>query len=287
VTAVPVERADPMVCAMARILAAAPVGTLLGGATPLSTLASHLAVAVYRPDLAVLGSQGRWGAAPQVGLLGQEDLAANAPGTVPLDLEAIFRAVAGGRFRIWILPAQVDRQGNANLSRVGPAAAPRPALVGSRGLPDDSVLLPQSLYYLTRHTARTVRDRVDHVTAVGDPALRPVGARPGGRPAFLVTPLGVWDFSGQGGAMRLRAILPGVGEAEFDEAQEPYPAPPPPPVVSPPTPAERQALEGLDPFGVRRLELADGAAADALRRRIRREEEALLVPDASRRSEGA
>ncbi len=278
-------RADVMVCVMARVTARlAPRPDLVGGATPLSHLAGALARAVYAPDLPVLASQGRLGRAP-LGWLGQEDsaLLAEGSGRVGMDLPEIFAYVTSGRFAIWIGPAQIDRLGNTNISRIGPAQRPRPALVGSRGLPDDSVSLPAGLYYTTQHGPRTVVERVDFVSGVGDRQRLPDGSRVHGRPAYLASDLGLFDFAGRDGAMRVVALMPGVtlevvrAATPFDlEAVADLPA------VVAPSHEERAALAELDPLGVRAIEcLRDAEAAAALRARLRAEEEAALAPRAS------
>lgn len=270
------DPADALPCAMARLLTRVPAGTLLGGATPWSLLAAQIAVHVYRPDLPVLASLGRLGTPLAIGQLAQEDFAACSVGTEAISLEAVFRWVAGGRFRIWIHPAQVDRHGNANLSRIGPRERPHPALVGSRGLPDDSLLLPESLYYLTSHGPRTVMDRVHHVTAVGDRSRLPQGSlAPGGRPSFLVTPLGVWDFRAVGGTLRVRAVFPGVDREAFEAAGEMWPNAVPP-QVPPPTPQEIEALTTLDPLDSRHVEGASGPGAAQARAALWRQEEMLI-----------
>lgn len=279
------RRADQMVVAMARLTARLrPRPELVGGATALSHLAGALARAVYAPGLAVLASQGRLGRAP-LGWLGQEDsaLLAAGGGRVPLDLPTIFTWVASGRFAIWIGPAQIDRLGNTNISRIGPADRPRPALVGSRGLPDDSVSLPSGLYYTTQHGPRSVVERVDFVSGVGDRRRLPASSAARGRPAHLVTDLGVFDFAGPDGALRLRALMPG-GELAAVRAATPFALAcvADPPVVPAATPAERDALARLDPYGVRAIEcVRDAEAAADLRRRLRDAEEGALAPRAA------
>ena len=278
------ERADQLVVTMARITARLrPRPDLVGGATPLSHLAGALARALYAPDLVVLASQGRLGQAP-LGWLGQEDsaLLEAGGGRAPLDLPTIFTWVTSGRFAIWIGPAQIDRFGNTNISRVGSAERPHPALVGSRGLPDDSVSLPNGLYYTTQHGPRSVVDQVDFVSGVGERARLPAGSRAPGRPAFLVTDLGVFDFAGPEGTCRLRSRMPGVDPSVVAErtpfalAEAPGAA-----TVPGPTADERQALQALDPLGVRAVEcVRDAAAGAALRERLRAAEEGRLAPRA-------
>lgn len=281
-------RADAAVAVMARILAhLAPAPDMIGGATPAGHLATLVAHRLYLPASIALQSQGR-AAQGRIGWLGQEDAAllAEATGRIPLDLPEIFTRVVSGRFAIWIAPAQIDRLGNTNISRIGREELPRPALVGSRGLPDDSVSLPNGLYYVPAHGPRSVVDAVDFVSGVGDRRRLPAGSRAQGRPAYLVSDAGVFDFAGPHGAMRLRARMPGVGVEEItartpfdvlhglseDEVGE----------VASPTDEERAAFDRLDPFGVRALEFTtDAAAAGVLRRRLVADEEADLAPRAA------
>lgn len=278
-------RADRLVAVMARLtVRLRPRPELVGGATPLSHLAGALARAVYAPDLAVLASQGRLGRAP-LSWLGQEDSALLARGTgrAPLDLPTIFAWVTSGRFAIWIGPAQIDRLGNTNISRIGVAGRPRPALVGSRGLPDDSVSLPNGLYYATQHGPRSIVAQVDFVSGPGDRARLPDGSAATGRPRYLVTDLGVFDFGGAGGAMRVCARMPAVSPGEI-EAATPFALEDAAgdAIVAEPTAQERDALAALDPHGVRAIEcVRDAAAAAALREHLEAAAEADLAPRAA------
>jgi|GEM_PF-405961 len=274
------DRADRVIAVMARLLARlSPAPELVGGATPASHLAALVARSVYRPAIAVLGSQGRVAPRARLGLLGQEDAALAAPGgRVGLDLPSIFAWVASGRFAIWISPAQIDRQGNTNISRIGTGERPRPALVGSRGLPDDAVSLPSGLYYVPAHGPRSVVAQVDFVSGVGDRRRLPPGSRAPGRPAWLVTDLGVFDFAGEDGSMRAVAAF-GPDGRDAIEAATPFAlgGPPALDVIEPPTPAELAALGAFDPLGVRAVEFErDPDRARALRAHLRTAEEAFL-----------
>ena len=77
----------------------------------------------------------------------------------------------------------------------------------------------------------------------------------GGGPQWLVTELGVFDFTG--GEARLVQLFPDVSMAEIRAATGfPVEADASTPVTPPPTEAERAALAVVDPDGARRIEFA-------------------------------
>ncbi len=137
----------------------------------------------------------------------------SAPGPVEgwLPYRSVFDLAWGGRRHVMMVPAQIDRFGNANISAIGDFARPTRQLLGVRGAPGNTVHHPTS-YWVPRHTARAFVPGVDMVSGVGyDSAAK---ARPAaGRFLELrrvVTNLAVLDFGGPDHAMRLLSVHPGV-----------------------------------------------------------------------------
>lgn len=283
------ETADLAVCAMARAMAGDEVA---GAALPCALLAALLARALHNPGLVVLGSLGlplaprAWedGSGFRLSLTRDESVALPFA-EARLGLEDTFGYVLRGRFAIWIAPAQLDALGSANISAVGPWAAPKVALVGSRGLPDDAWHLPEMRYYVPRHEPRAFPARVDFVSA---PGFTPERVREGGGrglPGRVVTSLGVFRYGPDG--LRAESLHPGVSPETVARATG-FPVrgladAPETPVV---TVEERAWLERLDPLAIRRLEFLPPREgrnlAVAIAEEERKEERAWTSADAAR-----
>jgi acyl CoA:acetate/3-ketoacid CoA transferase beta subunit len=110
--------------------------------------------------------------------------------------------VAAGRRHVMMGASQIDAHGNTNISVIGDWARPKSQLLGARGAPGNTRCNPTS-YWIPRHSRRVFVDRVDFVSGVGTD-----------RGAFhlrrVVTDLGVFDFAGPYGTMRLVSVHPGV-----------------------------------------------------------------------------
>jgi len=137
-----------------------------------------------------------------------------------LPYRSVFDLLWRGRRHVMMMPSQIDRHGNANISSIG-ADYQRPTvqLLGARGAPGNTVNHPTS-YWLPRHTRRSFVPRVDHVSGVGYDSAAAAG------PAAerfmdlrrVVTNLAVLDFGGPDHSMRLVSVHPGVDRAEVEEA---------------------------------------------------------------------
>jgi len=181
---------------------------------------------------------------------------------LPLTMEDIFDAIFLDRFRIWINPAQIDRYGFVNISVIGPWDHPKVALVGSRGIPEDTSHLSAILYYLTDHTPRTVVERVSFRSGAGygPERDRHLGRR--GAPTRLITNLGVFGFTGEGHALRAETLHPGVTADQVRERSGcPVEIPEDVGVTPGPTPEEVAIIRAADPLGVRKLEFLSGHEA--------------------------
>jgi acyl CoA:acetate/3-ketoacid CoA transferase beta subunit len=158
-----------------------------------------------------------------------------------------------------MMPSQIDRHGNANISYIGgDFRRPDVQLLGVRGAPGNTVNHPTS-YWLPRHSTRAMVPRVDMVAGVGNDTAAAAGP---GASRFhhlhrLVTNLGVFDWGGPEGTMRIVSLHPGVERDEvvaatgFElEAGEDVPE------TRLPTDEELRLIrEEIDPHGVRDREV--------------------------------
>ncbi|NIH83871.1 CoA-transferase subunit beta [Amycolatopsis granulosa] len=123
----------------------------------------------------------------------------------------IFDLVWHGKRHAMMIPVQIDRYGNTNISALGDHARPKVQLIGVRGAPGNTVTHPVS-YWVPKHAPRAFVPRVDLVSGVGhdSAAAAGTGARRYHDLRRVVTNLAVFDFAPEGGAMRLRSVHPGV-----------------------------------------------------------------------------
>jgi acyl CoA:acetate/3-ketoacid CoA transferase beta subunit len=123
--------------------------------------------------------------------------------------------VQNGRRHVMMGASQIDRYGNTNISAIGAWERPKSQLLGMRGAPGNTICNPVS-YWIPRQSTRVFVPWVDVVSGVGyDKAreLGPAAARFHGL-RRVVTNLGVFDFGGPAGAMRLVTVHPGVDVEE-------------------------------------------------------------------------
>jgi glutaconate CoA-transferase subunit B len=115
--------------------------------------------------------------------------------------------------------AEVDRFGNLNTSYIGDPEQPAVKLPGSGGGADIAIL-SRRWVTLMAHERRRLVERVGFVTSPGHgdgtPGWRRRHGLPGSGPSAIVTTLGVFRFSEDGGAARLASIH---ARHSFDEVQ--------------------------------------------------------------------
>ncbi|HKX18176.1 MAG TPA: CoA-transferase, partial [bacterium] len=250
---------------------------LVSSVTAFGALAAHLARSTHAPELAVLSTpeSGMDVAALPTLTLGQ--FLTDNQRAIPLTMEDIFDNIFSDRFRIWINPAQIDEQGSVNIAAIGPWEKPKVALVGSRGIPEDTSHLSQGLYYLTQHTPRSVVAKVDFVSGAGwTPERRKyLGAH--GAPTCLVTDLGVFGWDPESGRMVVRSLHHGVTPARVGEQTGfKIEIPRGVPTTEPPNEEEVRIIRAGDPLEVRKLEaLAGPDAAEKFAAIYERERQAL------------
>lgn len=156
--------------------------------------------------------------------------------------------VLNGRRHVMMGASQIDRYGNTNISAIGDWTQPKRQLLGFRGAPGNTRCNPTS-YWIPRHSTRVFVEKVDVVSGLGTDH----GAYDLRR---VVTDLGVFDFQGPEGAMRLVSLHPGVTKDEvvrntgFELA-----IPEDVPETRAPTDEELQVLQTLDPKGLRSREV--------------------------------
>ncbi len=211
-TGTPPTRAE--VCAVACAEAWRGDGEIL--ASPIGVIPSigaRLARATFAPDLLLTDGEamlaaGTWaiGARPD-----------QIEGWLPY--RAIFDLIYNGQRHVMMVPSQIDRFGNVNISAIGEFARPKAALLGVRGAPGNTVNHPVS-YWVPRHTTRAFVPAVDMVSGVGYD--RAAAAGPSAQRYHelrrVVSNLGVFDFATPDHRMRLASVHPGVSAAEVAAA---------------------------------------------------------------------
>jgi acyl CoA:acetate/3-ketoacid CoA transferase beta subunit len=179
---------------------ASPFGTI-------PMIGARLARATFSPDLLLSDGEAQF-------VAGTWAVGDPAPGPVEcwMPFRAIFDMLWAGRRHAMMIPSQVDRFGNMNISAIGPDfARPDRALIGMRGAPGNTISHPVS-YWVPRHQPRVFVPAVDVVCGVGYDRGVPSVHLP-----RIVTNLAVLDFGGPSHAMRLVSVHPGVSVGEVLE----------------------------------------------------------------------
>lgn len=108
---------------------------------------------------------------------------------------------------------QVDYHGNVNLIGIGSGGKFKVRGPGSVGI-GDVITVRNMFVFMTAHDRQRFVEQVDYISTMG-----PSGWRkhqfPGNGPQWIVSPLGVFDFSGEGMTARLRGVFPGHTEEEI------------------------------------------------------------------------
>ncbi|MCT8973766.1 CoA-transferase [Microbaculum marinisediminis] len=229
------------------------------GATILGDLSARLAKTLYAPNL-FLTTASRAAADPDVHAKSlSEEWTLDATAKMALDWEQMFRMIAQQKLQIWIGAVQIDRRGASNISVIGDWRKPRAQFIGARGIPDDLWGCERLNFHIRTQSPRTFVEKVDFVCGFGQtPDLGEQIMRPAA-PGMVVSDLGVFDYGGPDGTMRVVSLHPGVS---FETVQERtgFELPDPGkdvPVTAVPTPEELHVIrEVIDPNGLRRLDSA-------------------------------
>lgn len=110
---------------------------------------------------------------------------------------------------------QVDRHGNVNLIGIGSDGKFKMRGPGSVGIND--VITVRNMYvFMTAHDTNRFVEKVDYISTMGPSGWREKQF-PGNGPQRIVSPLGVFDFTGPDMTARLRGVFPGHTEEEVAE----------------------------------------------------------------------
>ena len=168
-------------------------------------------------------------------------------------------AVRGDVDRMFLSGGQIDGFGNTNVTAIGPAGRPKVKLGGGGGGCNLAATIGHLTVWTTRHrSGRTLVDACDFITDMGH--RTPMGTRAelgytGGGPQWLVTELGVFDFTG--GRARLVQIFPDVSVDEVRAATGfPLEVAGDLRAAAPPSTAELAAVRSVDSLGVRKSEFS-------------------------------
>lgn len=175
-----------------------------------------------------------------------------------LPYRQMFDVVWSGRRHVVMGASQVGRYGDTNISAIGSWERPRVQLIGSRGAPGNTVNHKTS-YWVPSHGARVFVEAVDFISGLGPRRAREAG---GTLPhysqvRYVVSDLGVFDFDGEGGAMRVVSLHPGVSADEVRRKTGfPVAIPDPVPETRRPSDEELHLIrEMFDPEGLRLKEV--------------------------------
>ena len=248
------EIADLMVVALARMVAAGDVvGVGLG--TPIALVAALVARHATRHGVHVLAGGALDVSGGVESHLRDPREHGLTPGFVP-HLDSMDMAERQAMTLQFLRPAQIDRFGNLNTSRIGARSAPTARFGGGLATADVPALLPRVIAYHPDHRPRSLPARVDWITGSGHGWAG--STRKAAGMVAVVTDLAVIEFvDGRG---RMKSIHPWsnastVRENTGFELSLPEDAPPTPE----PTPEELKALDLVDPRRRRDDEVPDRA----------------------------
>lgn len=198
-----------------------------GFGSPLVQLALHLAKRTHAPNL-VLVAGATYGVNPEPSFLTptSNDWAMDRGAECRLDIEELFDLAASGRVgRMFLSGLQIDRYGNANVTRLGRQRLSL-KLPGGGGGCNLSCDAERVSLWTAAHRAppdgdgrRRFRlvESCDFITSLGhrgeDGRTRTELGHRGRGPDCIVTELGVFDFDESGHA-RLAAVYPDIGVEE-------------------------------------------------------------------------
>jgi acyl CoA:acetate/3-ketoacid CoA transferase beta subunit len=156
-----------------------------------------------------------------------------------------------------VMPLQMDRFGNVNLSVLGPFDRPTFRGPGANGIDALCVMEQKLVVYTPRHSPRTFVENVDFVTGAGnDPRRRQDGGEGGVR--LVITDLCIMDFGPDGLAL-IRSLHPGVSVEQVQEQTGfELPAADGVAVTDPPSPEDLERLNRVDPLGIREMDFMSG-----------------------------
>ena len=161
-------------------------------------------------------------------------------------IDAFDLAAKGRLTTMFFGAAQVDEEGNTNLTAIGSYENPRVKLPGGAATAYLFPLVPKIIIW-ARHEPRVLRRRVDFVTGPGRLRLEK------GYRHLLCTNRALIEFTLEGPV--LRKLLPGnTVEDVLRNAEMRIKIPEKVETMEPPTPEEMRVIEEADPTGVRYMQ---------------------------------
>ena len=218
---------------------------LASGIGLIPSLGAKLARATFAPDLLLTDGVAR--------LIDRDG---NIEGWLPY--RSVFDVVWSGRRHVLMGATQLDRFGNQNIAAIGSDwRKPKAMLLGPRGAPGNTVNHPTS-YFVPQHSTKVFVERVDWVSGIGTDRARALGTA--GRFHELrrvVSNLGVFDFGGSDGTLRVLSLHPGVSRDDVS-ARTGFPLAFADDVATTraPTAEELALIRGFDPDGRAQKELS-------------------------------
>lgn len=241
---------------------------LVGGASPLATLAILLAKRTHAPDMTwISGNTGAVNSIPPFLPLTTHDWIMIKDSSIVMTLDSMFDICSRGELdRMFLGGAQIDKYGNLNVTLIGSEHNIKTKLPGGAGGCNLSGDAKNFTIWTTRHRARKIRgksvytlvENTHFITDVGH--ITPQGTRQaldliGDGPDWVVTNLGIFDFEKEKKIMRLRCLFPDMTVEDILENTEFRPL-----VadnvakVDLPSPEEVAIIRRFDPLEVRKRE---------------------------------
>jgi glutaconate CoA-transferase subunit B len=232
-----------------------------GFGSPCAQVAMHVARRTHAPDMTLVeGAMYAINPDPPFIPPTSNDASLKRGAAYSMRFEEFFdAAVRGDVDRMFLSGGQIDGFGNTNVTAIGPAGRPKVKLGGGGGGCNLAATIGHLTVWTTRHrSGRTLVDACDFITDMGH--RTPMGTRAelgytGGGPQWLVTELGVFDFTG--GRARLVQIFPDVSVGEIRAATGfPLEVAGDLRAAAPPSTAELAAVRSVDSIGVRKSEFS-------------------------------
>ena len=261
-TAKPYSLAELMITTAAR--AWADDGEVLAtGIGVLPRLAASLAMKTLNRDLMMTDSESFLLSEPNpIGARPQDFQQKNETW---MGFSRIFLNVWSGKRHAMVMPTQIDRFGQANISCIGDYNQPKVQMLGARGFPGNSISHANS-FLVTKHSKRVFVDGTcDMVSSIGyNPERLPKGyALDDIDIRQIISDLCVMDFLGKGHKPRIRSIHPGVdvdhviANTGFD-----LEIPNEIPVTKAPSAEELETIAQLDPYNFRAKQIKENPPGD-------------------------
>lgn len=227
--------------------------------SPMPLAACILAKQTHAPDFIHLNAADAVDPDPQSLPFSTADSALANGAVAIMDLCFVFDMAQKGRIdMIFLGAAQIDKYGNTNLTAIGDFDRPKVRFPGGAASAHMCATANRTTTWTTRHTRRTLVDKVDFITGQGfldGPGGRERAGISGGGPACVVTNLAVLDFHPASKLMRLVSVHPGVSVDEVrDNTGFDLLMPERVPTTASPTALELRLMRAADPQGIKEVE---------------------------------